>query len=266
MGEVVSRPWVLLRGLVREQRHWGRFPKELEAALGDACSEVYPMDMTGMGTEAGKDVPRDMRSIVDDLRARLQNRGLLRQRPVIFSMSLGSMCATEWAHLYPDELSGVVLINTSASNLAKFTDRLSLRAMGDFLNLIGTQDKFERELRILRLTTRFHKTDEEVAKEWASYAPDLNELLKVGFPQLWIASRYKAPESLKTSALILSSAKDELANPLCSAALAQRFGVPNHVHLGAGHDVILDDPEWVIKKLMSWVPSLPTPSYLPQGD
>lgn len=253
----MSRPWVLIRGLVREHRHWGSFPNRLKEELGELCSELHFLDWPGMGTEAGRPSPRNMRFCVDDLRARLQNEHILREKPILLTMSLGSMCALEWAHLYPDDLSGVVLINTSAANLARLSDRLSFRAMADFLNLIGTQDKLEREKRILRLTTCFHKNNEELASYWASFAPDLKDLLKVGLPQLWIASRYKAPESLAIPALILSSARDELANPVCSSMLAQRLGVPNHVNLGAGHDLVLDDPEWVIQKLREWSQNLP---------
>lgn len=246
------RHWILLRGLVREQKHWGDFPELLQNSLG-TNNQLHCLDLKGMGTEAGHHFPKNMRDCVDDLRSRLHLQGLRKSRPIILSMSLGSMCAMEWAHLYPNELSGLVLINTSARNLAKPTDRLSLGAMKSFIKIIQIKDKLERERRILKLTSQFHKSNEDLTKFWASFAPELTDFLRVGLAQFWVASQYKAPNQISIPSLVLSSARDELANPICSANLAEKLNVKNHVHLGAGHDLTLDDPKWVIQKLQEWI-------------
>ena len=59
--------WLLLRGLVRERRHWGDFPAELAAHTG---AEVLALDLPGVGTERDRPSPTRIPEIVDDLRAR----------------------------------------------------------------------------------------------------------------------------------------------------------------------------------------------------
>ena len=42
--------WILLRGLTREQGHWGTFPALLRVALGPASgSSIVPIDLPGNG-------------------------------------------------------------------------------------------------------------------------------------------------------------------------------------------------------------------------
>jgi pimeloyl-ACP methyl ester carboxylesterase len=248
------RPWIFLRGLVREQRHWGNFVSLFSEKNQIPRENIHCLDLAGMGTERGRRVPRDMRGLVDDLRYRFRE---IRQgsvgSPYIFSMSLGSMCAMEWAHLYPDEVGGLVLINASAKNLAQVTERLQLGAIKSFMDIIGEHDPVEREMKILGITSHFHKKNRELAREWALWAPPKKELIKVALAQLWIASLYQAPRSLDVPALILSSAQDRLASPLCSHRMAENWGLENYVNLVAGHDLPLDDPDWVILRTQEWL-------------
>ena len=56
-----ARPWILLRGLTRESRHWGAFAASLDAA----CAGVLPIDLPGNGTAAHTRSPARVEAFVD---------------------------------------------------------------------------------------------------------------------------------------------------------------------------------------------------------
>ena len=67
MAKASPQRWLLLRGLAREARHWGRFTQLLSEKL---TAEVHTLDLIGVGTELGRTVPLTISGITDDLRAR----------------------------------------------------------------------------------------------------------------------------------------------------------------------------------------------------
>ena len=54
-------------------------------------------------------------------------------------------------------------------------------------------------------------------------------------------------------ALLLASRGDRLVHWKCSAALEQRWQWTLKLHPDAGHDLIIDDPDWIIHQLMAWL-------------
>jgi pimeloyl-ACP methyl ester carboxylesterase len=58
------------------------------------------------------------------------------------------------------------------------------------------------------------------------------------------------PPSVPT--LLLASAWDRLVSPICSQQLAVRWSLPIRLHPNAGHDLPLDDPDWVIRQIVRW--------------
>jgi pimeloyl-ACP methyl ester carboxylesterase len=114
----MSEPWILLRGLTRESRHWGAF-----AALLDAREGVLPIDLPGNGTEAHNRSPLAVDAYVDALRAEAQRRGA-RAPYRVLAMSLGGMVATSWALRYPEEIERLVLVNTSMRPYSHVHERL----------------------------------------------------------------------------------------------------------------------------------------------
>ena len=86
--------WILLRGLLRETRHWGDFPARLQAALpGD---RVVAIDLPGNGEHYRLRSPLRVAEMVQFCRAQLALHG----EPGPFSLlalSLGGMVACDWA-------------------------------------------------------------------------------------------------------------------------------------------------------------------------
>jgi pimeloyl-ACP methyl ester carboxylesterase len=71
--------------------------------------------------------------------------------------------------------------------------------------------------------------------------------------QLVAAANYRgAAPTAKIPILVLTSTEDRLVDPACSRALAAHLGAPVREHPTAGHDLPLDDPDWVVDRIREW--------------
>ena len=113
-------PWVLLRGLTREARHWGDFPAQLAAAV---ARPVITLDLPGNGQFNALASPTNVRGMTDFVRTQLQTMGHAPPYQLL-AMSLGGMVATDWAQTWPQEVARLVLINTSMRPHSRLTQRL----------------------------------------------------------------------------------------------------------------------------------------------
>ncbi len=237
--------WLLLRGLVRERRHWGAFPDQLAARTGGS---VLALDLPGVGTERHRDAPTHIAGMVADLRERfLQHCGEGRWR--VFAPSLGGMVAMAWAERHPGDFEEVAICNSSARGLARPLERLRPEALRTILVGLVSPDLRARERQVLRLIANTDRgrghLDHFVAISRESPVPP-----RVLSRQLWAASGAKAPSSLQVPLLVLCSEGDRLCSPNSSRRLAERLGGRLVVHPSAGHDLPLDDPGWVLDRLV----------------
>jgi pimeloyl-ACP methyl ester carboxylesterase len=241
--------WLLLRGLVRERRHWGDFPERLAARTGD---RVLTLDLPGVGTERGRPSPTTIAGIVADIRERwLEQRGDGPWR--LMAPSLGGMITLAWAEAHPEDFEGVCVCNTSARDLVGVFERFSPAALWTVLRALPSSGA-TREAHILSLVAN---TPDAIghAPAFAAYSAEAPIGVDVLWRQLWAASRAVAPKALSTPLLVLASEGDRLCSPRASRVLAERLGAALHLHPSAGHDLPLDDPEWVVERLAGWVPA-----------
>lgn len=244
--------WLLLRGLTREQRHWGTFPQELEAQLSG--HKAFCLDLAGTGTELLRDSPWSIRGIQEDVRNRWLP--LKEKHPgdwFLFGISLGGMVSMDWVAEHAEDFKGVVLLNTSAANLSLPQTRLKSENFGPLLQVAMTRESFARERSILKLTTALVPDLDGMAAEFAALASDSAQVSKAFVRQLLAAIRYRAPERLPIPSLFLTAAQDRFTDPSCSFKLARRFHSPLKMHATAGHDVTLDDPKWVAQEIHAWL-------------
>jgi pimeloyl-ACP methyl ester carboxylesterase len=239
--------WLLLRGLTRERRHWARFPEVFEATLGVPTAAI---DLPGVGTEAGGLSPLTIPEIVDHVRSRWPRNG----GPWgLLGISLGGMVAADWVHRFPSDFSRVVMINSSAGDLSPPHHRLRLENLPSLFRCVTSRDLIARELGILALTTAKHGANRTLAEEWAHYLTDARPRRRVALAQLVAALRFRAPPRLSIPALVLAAEGDRFTDPSCSRRLAERFGAELRLHPDAGHDLPLDDPDWVARQVASWL-------------
>lgn len=239
--------WLFLRGLVREARHWGRFPEQFCQTLygADSAAPIF-LDLPGMGTEANRPVPPDVSGFVDDLRRRFQDLPVGEEPVGLFAVSLGGMVALNWLSRFPQDFSRAVIVNTSAGDLSAPFERFHPRTYPRILKAILSSGK-EREMAILSFTSNnVELNHEEIAVRHAAYAREIPAKIPVLFRQIRAGMSSRTPERIEVPTLFLASREDRLVDWTCSKRIAERLGAPLQVHGTAGHDLPLDEPDWTI--------------------
>jgi pimeloyl-ACP methyl ester carboxylesterase len=243
--------WVFLRGLARRKEHWGDF---LERFAGSRPGvEIEALDLAGNGSERHRNAFAQMEAYVEDLRSRSQ---LLKKGPVrLVAISLGGMVAADWASRYPAEITSLHLINTSARGSAAFWERLRPSNYAGLAGiLLRRPEALEREEQILSMVSNLEETRRA---HWARRFAQLEPCSPQNFlRQLTAALRFcpsgTAPGMPVT---LLCSRGDRFVSSVCSQRMAQLWGARLEEHPHAGHDLPLDDPEWVTQKILETVPS-----------
>ncbi len=241
--------WVLLRGLAREAGHWGDFAGQLQERLGDEGT-VIALDLPGNGALHGQRSPSTVIAMVGALREDLRRRAVAGPYRLV-AMSLGGMVALQWAHESPQELAGCVLINTSVRGHGAFWQRLQPHNYATLLGVLRPwQTTLQRETAILQVTSSHPARHASVVGAWAALASQHPVSPGNAVRQLLAAARYRPPATKPAvPMLVLTSEGDRLVSPACSRQLAAAFSLPLRVHPDAGHDLPLDDPDWVITQL-----------------
>lgn len=250
--------WLLMRGLVREQRHWGDFPELLARELG---VRTHTIDLPGAGTEHRETCPRTVRGIAEDVRGRwLALRAELERAHGattwgLLGVSLGGMVSMAWAAAHPGDFTRIVLANTSASNAGRPWDRMQPRALLGVARGFFTRDLVKRERIVLDATVRLRSTEERdaLARLWAGYAAEMPVARTTLVRQLVAASTFRAPPHLDAPTLVIIGGQDPLAAPACGRALAERFRAHVEVHPDAGHDIGTDAPLWLAARIRAWL-------------
>lgn len=246
--------WILLRGLIRESRHWENFDQTFRAQF--PADNVYTMDLPGNGTRWRERSPSCIEDMVASLREALSDRGL--QPPFnIVALSLGAMTAISWLNDYPGEVARAALLNTSVARFSPFWQRLQA---GNYWSILRhglfARSALDKEQMILSITSNLRSEAErtEIAVRWAGYASEYPVSRANALRQILAAARFRAPESLPSGVpvLVLNGGGDRLVAPQCSADLASGWGLPLAVHPQAGHDLTLDDGVWAADQIYRW--------------
>lgn len=247
--------WVLLRGLSRESGHWGVFPehllRELRALQPDA--QVISLDLPGTGTLRRLASPTQVSAIVEACRAELQRRGIA--GPVcVVGMSLGGAVLSDWANRYPAEVEAGVLINASLRPFSELFRRpRSLNYLGLALLSLSRFSARMREERVLSLTTRLTPA-QAVIERWLELQRQHPLGVRNTARQLLASLRYRASRTRPAAPMLLLCSKaDQLVDWRCSQAISRAWGAPLRLHTKAGHDLPLDDPQWVARAVVEWM-------------
>lgn len=247
--------WVFLRGLMREARHWGRFPEIFRSEIPDAGVEF--LDLPGNGRLHHLRSPMRIEEMVESCRQELARRGVAPPYHLL-ALSLGAMVAMAWSARYAEDIRACVLINTSVRSFSPFYRRLRAMRYPELLRLgLRRRNIRARERTILRLTSRFGDARADVLESWIGYAQECPTTGGNVLRQLVAAARYRAPAHRpEFPILLLASAGDHLVDPVCSHHLAERWQAPLAIHPHAGHDLPLDDGPWVTRQVRDWLVTL----------
>lgn len=248
--------WVLLRGLTREAGHWGSFPMAMVQGLRGVQGPVriLTLDLPGNGARFRERSPTDIGDMVEDLRVQVRQAGV--EGPVhLLALSLGGMVAAEWAQRHPADLAAAVLVSTSMKPFSPFFRRLRPT---NYLRLVTMSlARFAarwRERHVLELTSQLMQQSEAVLDSWVVLhrqhpVSGLNVLR-----QLYAAMKYRASRARpRVPMLLLCGQGDMLVDWRCSQAVSRGWGLPLRMHTRAGHDIPLDDPQWVVGVVGDWL-------------
>lgn len=251
--------WVFLRGLTRESAHWGGFVDQFVHALPGQT--IVPLDFAGNGVFHTQPSRTRVQDMVSDCRDQLRAQGL--QPPYhLLAMSLGAMVAVAWAQAHPDEVAVQVLINTSLRPYSAATQRLRPANYGQLIWLLLAGTPLDWERAILRMTS--NRRDPSVLPHWLALRREHPVSRLNAVRQLYAASRFVAARAVpETPTLLLASQFDHLVSVRCSRALACQWRCPLVEHPSAGHDLPLDDGDWVVAQIKAWLLGVHNPRLAP---
>lgn len=236
--------WIFLRGLSREQSHWGALPQRCSEALGWHCIHL---DMPGFGIENKRTSPLSIAAIRRDLQAR---NPLKSGEPFgIVALSLGGMVALDWLTAEPQRIPCAVLINSSTADCPPYY-RLRPSNIWSILQSLGSRSIKQQERRILSMVSNLDDPAEHLA-DWCRIR-QLRPVRKHNvIRQLLAAARYRSPQKseIAQTPLFIASRGDRMVSWKCSERLAGKYAAPLILHDSAGHDLALDDPEWLLDQL-----------------
>ncbi|MCE4555163.1 alpha/beta fold hydrolase [Roseateles cellulosilyticus] len=254
LSAVHSR-WVLLRGLSRESGHWGVFPEHLARELRalQPATDVISLDLPGTGTLRRQASPTQVSAIVDACRAELRRRGVAGPLSLV-GMSLGAAVLSDWVNRYPEEVEAGVLINPSLRPFSEvFRKRSPLNYIGLALLSLSRFSARLREERVLSLTTRL-TPPQAVIDRWVELQRQHPLGVRNTARQLLASLRYRASRTRPAAPMLLLCSKaDDLVDWRCSQAISRAWGAPLRLHTKAGHDLPLDDPQWVARAVVDWL-------------
>ena len=241
-----SRNWILLRGLIRGSFHWHKFPEKLAKAFPN--DKIHLIDSPGNGLRNTETSPMKIEDFTQDVRF------LTRQLDHIqlIAISLGGMISMNWLSSYPQEVENAFIMNTSLGDTGPFYKRLNFmnypRIAKSFL-----KDETVVEKMILELTCNSIDVQEELLDhniEMVRKYP-MNRLNF--FRQIVAATQSRFDSRLLNykNLRLLVSANDRLVHPQNTFNLGHKLGISPVVHPWAGHDLTLDDPDFVVDYIRS---------------
>lgn len=235
--------WLFLRGLSREQAHWQAFIDRCSEELGWDCRAL---DLPGFGSEHRRLSPTRIHAI----RADLQQRHPFGDKPFgIIALSLGGMVALDWQRAAPEQIVKCVLINSSSRD-CPFYHRLKIASLWPVIRSLGSSSVKVQERHILQLVSNRHSVADDVLEQYCQIR-HRHPLRKINVVrQLLAAAAFSSPSAsaLPTPPLLISSTADRMVSSRCSDFLAKKYSSQHIKHASGGHDLVLDEPEWLLRQ------------------
>jgi pimeloyl-ACP methyl ester carboxylesterase len=243
--------WLLLRGLMRECRHWGNFPERMQAL--DKVDRIVCVDLPGVGTESGRMFIPNIKDVVRDVRTRfLQIENPTVGEWGVLGHSLGGMIAMQWANDFPQDFKKIVVMSSSSRDVPIWK-RLKLYSMQKVVEIFLEKDVRLREKKIIQMISNLKKDDPKVLQEWVDIEKSCPLAKTVAVEQLLGAALFRLPKKVQPPMLVLASRADRMVDSYCSEYISKKFKAPLHIHPTSGHDLALDDGDWVLQKVNQWL-------------
>ena len=237
--------WILVRGLMRDQRHWQDFIESLSAEVTAFDVDVIAMDSLGNGVFSHERSPLTItayaRALLEQLEANDNN---------IIGLSMGGMIAIEMARLAPEKVSKIVVINASAANLSPWYRRFSLHAVFTAYRMRNRTPGIDcLEATALKLSSERFGGSYAISKHWSELRLESRVQFLNALRQLWACTWFRCCDSLQQPIVVFSGKLDKLVSPECSGSIAEHYRCQHIDFNNAGHDVSLDSSAALIAQL-----------------
>ncbi|MBB5206118.1 pimeloyl-ACP methyl ester carboxylesterase [Inhella inkyongensis] len=256
-GALAGSPqhWLLIGGIARESALWIDGPKLLLARLRrlDPQVQLHLLDLPGTGALWRERSPSHVAELVENLRKRVKRL----EGPVGLIASSGSTgVATEWARRYPEEVGALVLLSPAMRPFTSLIRAVRPSLWPTLMALVlGRRSPLALNERWFASTTHRRAEDVEVLdSEWQRLHDEHPVKLRNAFAQGLAIWRYQASRRRPMRRiLLLAGHKDKWFDWRISQAISRAWGAALRVHPDAGHDLLLDDPDWVAQSLADWL-------------
>ena len=242
-------PVVLLHGFPLDARMW----EAQSQALGDAGHRVVAPDLRGFGRSRA-DTPFTIESLADDVHALLSAIGAL--PCVLAGLSMGGYVALAYAGKYPDDLRGLVLVDTKAEADTE-EGRQGRQKMIDLVRKDGS--KAVADLMMPKMLAA-----ESAARP--QLAGSLRAMMESCPPKTIehaLAAMRDRPDrvgelgSIKVPALVIVGDADAITPPAVAESMAKKIPGADLVTIrGAGHMSPMEQPESVTGALQTFLEKL----------
>lgn len=238
-----KRHWLLLRGLTRGQFHWFDFPERLQKKFPE--DEIILIDIPGNGYRHTETSPTCISDYTSDIRSQLGKK----QNLHVIAVSMGAMITLDWLSHFPEEIQKSYLVNTSVKGLAPFYKRLLPTNYSHILKAL-VRSKLDQEKTVLKITSNNLEIQKKVLFHFEKMATKYPVSPQNLIRQLIASGSFQLPANLPEDKIeIFLSINDRLVSCDNSRILAQVLNKKALEHPWAGHDLILDDPEFLLSKL-----------------
>ncbi len=243
----------MVRGLIREAQHWGALPTRLQAVFPHA--RVSCLDLPGAGLAYRQRSPLQVAQMVLQMRQEFLQLRRPGEKAVLVAISLGGMIAAQWLQTFAHDFHQVVLINTSFGGVSPLVQRLRPGAWGSMAQVLLAPSA-RKEATILRLVSNNPDAQRSALPLWNQIRTERPVSLANTARQLWAASRFRlGPFKPDIPVLLLAGTRDRMVSVECSRAIARHWQAPLLEHPSAGHDLPLDDPDWIVRQVAGFVPT-----------
>lgn len=243
--------WLLIRGLSRQQKHWGHFVSKLAHATG---SEVLCLDLPGFGLQADTPSPASIAAIAQQLLPTVfSEQNLIDGKINIIGLSLGGMVAYELSKRCPEKVDRLVLINSSFRPFSRFYERLRPRSYAKVLKAFLHRDHRKSEQAILSMSSNQFADDSALLDRWTQYRSEFPPSRASVVKQLIAAANYRVDKHKPVSNMLLIAAKkDRIVSYRCTQNMAYVWQCDLRLHEYGGHDLSVDAPEWLAHTISEW--------------
>ncbi|MDO9240821.1 MAG: alpha/beta hydrolase, partial [Methylicorpusculum sp.] len=212
---------------------------------------ILTPDIPGNGPLWQQTSPLSIEAMTQSLRSQLTITGPMD----IIGLSMGGMITLDWMIRFPEDIASGILINASASPLSPFYQRLRWQTYPALFKPVRLDIK-QREQLYLNLTSRHHQQDAELLKQWQAWQEEHPVSQVNTLRQLKSAASFRWTQPTVQPVLIAASQTDQLVDFSCNTALASALHSDIIVHPTAGHDLPLDDPDWLCDQIKQWLTKL----------